>query len=201
MDRAVGKIRLNSGDAMLRDKPAIGMMEFNSIAAGIATADAMLKRAPVELLECRPVCPGKFIVLVHGMTDPVNEAMAAADERGTEATIDRLLLPNVHPSIFPAIVGAVECTDVESLGIIETISMASTIVAADASAKAADVTLTEMRLANGLGGKSFYLMVGDLPNVEAGVEAGLEKVREAGLLVRYEIIQQLHGDVRAKVMF
>ena len=127
--------------------------------------------------------------------------MAAADERGTEAVIDRLLLPNVHPSIFKAIVGAVEAQDVESLAIIETISVASTIVAADASAKAADVTLTEMRLANGLGGKSFYLMVGDLPNVEAGVEAALATVRESGLLVRYEVIQQLHGEVRQKVMF
>jgi microcompartment protein CcmL/EutN len=201
MERAIGKIRLTTGDSMLANKPAIGMVEFNSIAAGIATADAMLKRAPVDLLECRPVCPGKFIVLVHGLTDPINEAMAAADERGTEAVIDRLLLPNVHPSIFKAIVGAVEAQDVESLAIIETISVASTIVAADASAKAADVTLTEMRLANGLGGKSFYLMIGDLPNVEAGVEAALETVRESGLLVRYEVIQQLHGDVRQKVMF
>lgn len=200
MDPALRNIQLAAGST-LGEKPAIGMVEFNSIAGGIATADAMLKRAPVDLLECRPVCPGKFIVLVGGMTDPVNEAMAAADERGTEAVVDRLLLPNVHPSIFPAIVGAVEVQEVESLGIIETISVASTIVAADASAKAAEVTLTEMRLANGLGGKSFYLMVGALPDVEAATEAALEKVRAAGLLVRYELIQQLHETVRQKVMF
>ncbi|MDP7111636.1 MAG: BMC domain-containing protein [Myxococcota bacterium] len=200
MDPALRNIQLAFGRT-LGEKPAIGMVEFNSIAGGIATADAMLKRAPVDLLECRPVCPGKFIVLVGGMTDPVNEAMAAADERGTEAVVDRLLLPNVHPSIFPAIVGAVEVQEVESLGIIETISVASTIVAADASAKAADVTLTEMRLANGLGGKSFYLMVGTLHDVEAATEAGLEMVRSAGLLVRYELIQQLHDGVRQKVMF
>ncbi len=200
MDPALRNIQLASGST-LGEKPAIGMMEFNSIAAGIATADAMLKRAPVDLLECRPVCPGKFIVLVGGLTDPVNEAMAAADDRGTEAMVDRLLLPNVHPSIFPAIVGAVEVQEVESLGIIETISVASTIVAADASAKAAEVTLTEMRLANGLGGKSFYLMVGALPDVEAATEAALDVVRDAGLLVRYELIQQLHESVRQKVMF
>lgn len=200
MDPALRNIQLATGST-LGEKPAIGMVEFNSIAAGIATADAMLKRAPVDLLECRPVCPGKFIVLVGGMTDPVNEAMAAADDRGTEAVVDRLLLPNVHPSIFPAIVGAVEMQEVESLGVVETISVASNIVAADASAKAADVTLTEMRLANGLGGKSFYLMAGDLPNMEAAIEAALEMVRPTGLLVRYELIPQLHETVRRKVMF
>ena len=200
MDPALRNIQLASGSS-LGGKPAIGMVEFNSIAAGIATADAMLKRAPVDLLECRPVCPGKFIVLVGGMTDPVNEAMDAAETRETETVVDRLLLPNVHPSIFPAIVGAVEMQEVESMGIVETISVASTIVAADAAAKAAEVTLTEMRLANGLGGKSFFLMVGDLPNVEAGIEAALEKVRPTGLLVRYELIQQLHEAVRQKVMF
>lgn len=200
MDPALRNIQLASGST-LGEKPAIGMVEFNSIAAGIATADAMLKRAPVDLLECRPVCPGKFIVLVGGMTDPVNEAMAAADDRGTEAVVDRLLLPNVHPSIFPAIVGAVEMQEVESLGVVETISVASNIVAADASVKAADITLTEMRLANGLGGKSFYLMAGDLPNMEAAIEAALEMVRPTGLLVRYELIQQLHETVRRKVMF
>ncbi len=200
MDPALRNIQLAAGST-LGEKPAIGMVEFNSIAAGIATADAMLKRAPVDLLECRPVCPGKFIVLVGGMTDPVNEAMAAADERPIECLVDRLLLPNVHPSIFPAIVGAVEMQEVESLGVVETISVASTIVAADASAKSADVTLTEMRLANGLGGKSFYLMAGDLPNMEAAIEAALETVRPTGLLVRYELIQQLHETVRQKVMF
>ena len=180
--------------------PAIGMIELNSIAAGIKTADVMMKRAPVDLLECRPVCPGKFIILVGGLTDPINEAMTVGLETGAECRVDSLLLPNVHPSIFPALVGAVEAGQVEALGIVETVSVATTIVAGDASAKAADVLLTEMRLANGLGGKSFYLMVGDLPNVEAGVEAGVEKAGAEGLLIRYEIIQQLHEDVRQKVM-
>ncbi|MBN1945639.1 MAG: BMC domain-containing protein [Bradymonadales bacterium] len=201
MDPALGTIQLSDADQTLKNAPAIGMVETNSIAAGIAIADAMLKRAPVELLECRPVCPGKFIILVGGLTDPVNEAMSAAIARGTETVVDSLLLPNVHPSIFPAIVGAVEAREVEALGIVETISVASTIVAADASAKGADVLLTEMRLANGLGGKSFYLMVGDLANVEAGVQAGVEKIKSHGLLVRFEIVQQLHGQVKEKIMF
>ncbi len=183
-----------------QDASAIGMIELNSVAAGIATADVMVKRADVELLECRPVCPGKLIILVGGLTQPVNEAMEAAAERGTEAVIDTLLLPNVHRSVFPALTGSVEAPEVQALGIVETISVASCIVAGDASAKSANVLLTEMRLANGLGGKSFYLMVGDVYSVKEGVEAAVETIRETGMIVRFEIIESLSEQVRRKVI-
>jgi len=88
---------------------------------------------------------------------------------------------------------------VEALGIVETISVASTIVAADVAVKAAAITLTEIRLANGLGGKSFTLMVGDVPNVEAAVEAAVQAIKEDGSLVRWVVIPQLHEDMRQKI--
>ena len=118
---------------------------------------------------------------------------------GGDAVVDSLLLPNVHLSVFPAIAGAVLMEQVEALGIIETISVASTIVAADAAAKAAAVTLTEIRLANGLGGKSFVLVVGDVPNVQAAVEAGVNVIKDEGLLLRWVVIPQLHEDMRRKL--
>ncbi len=180
--------------------PAIGMVETNSVAAGIEVADAMVKRAPVQLLEARPVCPGKFIVLVSGLTDPVNEAMEAGRAVGRDWIVDHLLLPNVHLSVFPALTGSVAVKDVEALGIFETISVASTIVAADAAAKAADITLTEIRLANGLGGKSFFLLVGALEEVQAGVKAALDLTKEVGLLVNAVIVPQLHEQMRQKIM-
>jgi microcompartment protein CcmL/EutN len=89
---------------------------------------------------------------------------------------------------------------VEALGIIETISVATAIVAADAAVKAAEVTLTELRLANGLGGKSFVLLIGDVSNVEAAVEAGARLSRAEGLLVRAVVIPQLHPEMKAKIV-
>lgn len=181
-------------------QPAIGLVETNSIAIGIKVGDAMVKRAPVELLEARTVCPGKYIVLIRGDTGPVGESMDAGLQAGGDAVVDKLLLPNVHLSVFPAIAGAVEMSQVEALGIIETISVASAIVAADAAAKAAAITLTEIRLANGLGGKSFVLMVGDVPNVEAAVEAGVNVIKSEGLLIRAVVIPQLHEEMRQKIV-
>jgi microcompartment protein CcmL/EutN len=181
-------------------EPAIGLIETNSIAIGIRVGDAMVKRAPVNLLEARTVCPGKYIVLVSGDTGPVGEAMESGIEAGGDAIVDKLFLPNVHVSVFPAIASAVEMQQVEALGIIETISVASCIVAADAAAKAAAVTLTELRLANGLGGKSFVLMVGDVPNVQAGVDAGVSLIKDEGLLIRFVVIPQLHEQMRQKIV-
>ena len=181
-------------------EPAIGLIETNSIAVGIQVGDAMVKRAPVRLLEARSICPGKYMVLVGGDTAPVEEAMQAGRAIGAEAIVDQLLLPNVHRSVFPAIAGAVEMGQVEALGIIETLSVATAIVAADAAVKAAEVTLTEIRLANGLGGKSFVLLVGDVSNVEAAVEAGALPCRAEGLLVRAVVIPQLHPDMKAKIV-
>ena len=88
----------------------------------------------------------------------------------------------------------------EALGIIETITVATCIVAADAAAKAADVSLLELRLANGLGGKSFVLIEGEVSEVEAAVEAGTKFPQQEGLLVRKVIISQLHEEMKAKIL-
>jgi microcompartment protein CcmL/EutN len=160
----------------------------------------MVKKAPINLLEARTICPGKYMVLIGGLTGPVEESLQAGLAAGGDAVIDHLLLPNVHLAVFPAIAGAVEVNELEALGIIETITVASTIIAGDAAAKAADVRLLEMRLANGLGGKSFVLIGGDVPNVEAALDAGIRLVKQEGLLVRSVIIPQLHPQMRAKIV-
>ena len=46
---------------------AIGMVETNSIGTGIDATDAMLKRADVQVIYSRSVCPGKYIALITGL--------------------------------------------------------------------------------------------------------------------------------------
>ena len=71
-------------------EPAIGLIETNSVAAGIQAGDAMVKRAPIRLLEARSICPGKYMVLVSGETAPVEEAMQAGLALAGDAVVDRL---------------------------------------------------------------------------------------------------------------
>ncbi len=43
----------------------LGMVEYTTIAAGIRASDAMVKAAPVDLIESRPITPGKYMSLVN----------------------------------------------------------------------------------------------------------------------------------------
>ena len=75
-----------------------------------------------------------------------------------------------------------------AVGIVEYFSVTASILGADAAAKAAEVTLLEVRLGTGIGGKSFVTLTGDVAAVEAGVEAASEPAKEAGMLVNSVVI-------------
>lgn len=167
---------------------AIGLVEFTSIAKGIEAADSMVKTADVEILVSTPVCPGKYFVLVHGDVAAVESSIKAGVRIGGEYVVDEFILANVHPSVYPAITSTIEVKELHALGVIEAFSIASMIVAADSSLKAADVEAIELRLGTGIGGKSFFTMTGDVAAVKAAVEAGAEKAIEKGFLVEKVVI-------------
>ena len=135
---------------------AIGMVELSSIARGIETSDSMLKAAQVELLRSVTVCPGKYMVIVGGDTGAVRASLEAGKAAGGEFVVDTLLIPSVHEQVFPAI---------------EYYSIASAIEAADAAAKAAQITLIEVRTGYAIGGKGFVVLTGDVGAVRAAIDA------------------------------
>jgi microcompartment protein CcmL/EutN len=167
---------------------AIGLVELTSIAKGIQVADVMVKTADVDILTTTPVCPGKYYVLVHGDVAAVESALKAGVRIGGQSIVDEFILPNVHPSVYPAITSTIEVTELHALGIMESFSIASMIVAADSALKAANVEAIELRLGTGIGGKSFFTMTGDVAAVNAAVDAGSQKVIEKGLLVEKVVI-------------
>jgi len=181
-------------------EPAIALVETNSVAMGVLVGDAMVKKADVRLYEARSICPGKYMVLVGGGVGPVEESYREGRAVAQDTLVDYLFLPNAHPDIFPALMSATLPGSGEALGIIETITAATCIVAADAAAKAAEIQLLEIRLANGLGGKSFVFLEGDVSNVEAAMQAGIVPPSQEGLLVRSVIIPQLHEEMRGKIL-
>jgi microcompartment protein CcmL/EutN len=169
-------------------KNAIGLIELSSIAAGYLVADAMLKAADVELILSRTICSGKYMVLVGGDVAGVTSSVEAGQVIGQGAVIDVFVIPNVHPSLFPAISGTSKVDVLEAMGIIESFSVASMIEAADAAAKAANVQLIELRLAMALGGKAFVTLTGDVAAAQAAVDAGAAVVASKGLLVNKVVI-------------
>ncbi|MBN1592084.1 MAG: BMC domain-containing protein [Candidatus Coatesbacteria bacterium] len=186
--------------AQARKPVSIGLIELNSIAVGIETGDAMLKAAYVNLLRASTICPGKYIVLVYGAVDAVRASVQAGRECGAENVVDHLIIPSVHPEVIPAIAAATEVEVVNAIGVIETFSAASSIVAADFAAKAADIQLIEIRLANGIGGKSFVVMTGEIAAVQASVAAGEAHPRGQGLLLKSVVIASPHEDLKDAIL-
>ena len=176
-------------------EPAVALIELSSIAGGILTADAMLKQAPVRLVESKPVSPGKYIILVAGDEASAESSYRRGLEVGGDAVVDHLLIPNLHPQVLSVISGAAKLDAFDSAGVIETQTVASVILAADAAAKTTPVILTEVRLAIGLGGKAFVVMSGDIADVQASVAAGVAAVPEPANVVREVVIPNPHEDL------
>lgn len=158
-------------------KQALGMIEFKTVASGITATDLMLKTAEVEVVQAGPVCPGKYLATVAGEISAVKAAIEAAERYNPTMLIDKFLLGNPHESVTPAISGALDVQNKGAIGIVETFTAASAVVAADTAAKTALIELVEIRLAKGMCGKSYVIMTGSVSSVTAAVErakAGIE---------------------------
>jgi microcompartment protein CcmL/EutN len=178
---------------------AIAAIETSSIAQGAVVGDAMVKTAEVELLEARALSPGKYWVLVGGGVAEVRAAYARGIEAAAETLLDSLFIPQLHEMVTPALAGDVAGADDDALGVLETLSAAAAIVAADRAAKAARVLVRTIRLANGLGGKGYVYVSGDVSNVQAAVDAGRTEALAKGLLVRSVVIPRLAAQMKARI--
>lgn len=179
---------------------AIGLIELNSVAKGVECADAMVKAADVELIMARSACPGRYLAMIAGDVGSVENSIAVGKETADEFLVDTFVIPNVHPGVFPALSCATQVQEMGALGVIETYSSASCIIAADAAAKAADVGLIEIRCANGLAGKSFVTMTGDVASVRAAVEDGIGALKDEGLIQSHVVIPSPSKELHASLM-
>jgi microcompartment protein CcmL/EutN len=186
-------------------QPALALVELSSIAVGIEAGDAMVKRAPVDVVHAGTVHPGRYLVLVAGRVADVEEAFEAGCEVGAAWLVDTVLLPNVHDQVVAALRGSRRTGRGEALGVVETATVAATVLAADAGVKAAAVALLEVRLADGLGGKGYLLFDGAVGDVEAAVAAALDRLGDGrrGATPAQppiaRVIPQLHAELRAEL--
>lgn len=179
---------------------SIGLIELSSVAAGFAVADTMLKAGNVRLLLSRSICSGKYMVLVGGEMAAVESALAAGVEAADGCLIDKFVVANVHPEVLAALGRSQPVEPAGALGVLESFNVAALLQAADVAAKAAQVTLLEIRLAMALGGKAFCTMTGDVASVQAAVAAGRRLISEAGALVNAVVISRPHPDVYQEVI-
>ncbi len=177
--------------------PCIGLLELCSVARGVLVADAILWRASVEILFAAPVQPGKYVMLFTGSVLDVRDALAGGIEAAGDDLIDQLVIPQVHPQVEGALrrTGGIINGTLDAVGVIETKTVAAAVVAADVALKTATIDLLDLRIANGLGGKSFLTLTGEVSDVRSSVGAGARAAADRGQLARDVVIPRPHPDL------
>ncbi len=178
---------------------ALGLLELDSIAAGVEVADAMVKMAPVEFVDAFMTTPGKYVVMVHGDPSSVRSSLDAGRAMAHGALLDTLYIPFLHPQVLPALRQEVRLEALDAVGLVETTSVASGVLAADDAAKAAGIRLVHLHVARGIGGKSILLLEGALHDVQAAVAVAAERARASLRLASTRIIPQPHPDLAARL--
>lgn len=176
------------------DHRAIAILDIRSIAAGIAATDTMIKRAPIALLRAGTVQPGRFLVLLGGTTAATEEAWRAGLASADAFLHDDVFLPDPHQFVLAALRGDRQALAGEALGVIETEGSAALLRAADAGAKAAEVNIAELRLADGLGGNAFLLFAGGLTDVQAALDAAAARAGEQRI-INSSLLPRLDADL------
>jgi microcompartment protein CcmL/EutN len=179
----------------------LGVLELSSVARGLVVCDAALKKAHVRILRASPVGSGKFIVILTGAEADLQEAMEEGISIGDDLVVGQTYLPQVHPQVVGALArkGRLEIT-LDSVGILESRSLASLIRAADVSAKISQVQVVELTFDLDLGGKGYFTVTGELAEVMAAVEAAEAQLRSDGAFIAREIIARPHEGMTGIVL-
>ena len=160
---------------------ALALLEFDSVAAGILAVDRMLKQAPIALLRCGTVHPGRYLALVGGSVASTEEAHAAgvlsAQEQG--ALKDQVILADPHPLLAAAVAGGRVAPLGESVGVIEVSTSPGLLRGIDAALKAVPVDLVEIRLADDLGGHALAIFDGLFPDVQEALQVTADRLGTA----------------------
>ena len=173
--------------------PALGFLELSSIARGLYLTDTVLKKAHIRILASQPISSGKFVLLYVGDVASVEESHRAALEAGEGTLLRQVLIPGVHEKLAPYLdslwsqaptLGQVD----QSIGIVESLTLAGAILAADQALKMAHVSLCRMRLGQGIGGKAYFVLTGAQEEVEAALDAAKTSLKSCESFCRVDLI-------------
>lgn len=166
---------------------SIGAIEFRSISKGIEVADAMVKKADVELIYFRTICPGKFLSIISGNEGEVREAIEHGIRLGEHSIVDSFIINAVHDDIILGLKNKYKVKEKGAIGIMETTSVCSGIQSLDRMLKDANVSVYKLQIAFGIGGKFIFIVSGDLSDIESGMKSA-QRAIESKKIINISII-------------
>jgi microcompartment protein CcmL/EutN len=175
--------------------PALAVLDFDDIPAGIHAVDALLKKAPIAFIKAGTITRGRYLVVFGGSTAATSESLQEALAVGGKAIIDHAFLPDVHAALFDAVFGK-RHRAADSLLILETETASSVVRAVEAALKGTPVELVEVRLSeSGLSGKGVALLSGTLHDVEAAASLAAAGMGDPPRGFSFRLIAAPHDDL------
>jgi microcompartment protein CcmL/EutN len=173
--------------------PAIAVIEFASIADGIFTTDALLKKAPIAMIKGGTVSGGRYLVIFGGTSGSVSESLTEALVVGAGSVLDHALLLDVHDNVHDAVLGKRVACEQEAVAILETDTVSANVRAAELALKGIDVVLVELRLAEyEMSGKAISVFNGPLHEIESAMAIARDFLSSRKESVRDRIIARPH---------
>lgn len=151
----------------------LGIVDSRSIAAGAEITDAMLKAAPVTLVRASVICAGRLLILVEGDLEAVETALRAAEGTGFHLAGKYAISP-VSQQVQAALRRQPSPMGGRAMAVIECRNAADGIMAADTAVKKADVSLMRLVMGQGIGGKSYFVLTGDVAAVREAAQAAAD---------------------------
>lgn len=146
----------------------LGLIESRTIAAGIFLADKMVKAADVTLVKASTICAGRYFIQITGDRSAVETAVASADA-SDYSLVGSFVISNVHPDLLQ---GVGRCRDIpggDAVGVVECKTVSAGVIAADQALKKASVHLARLVIGQGISGKSYFILNGEIAEVEEAV--------------------------------
>jgi microcompartment protein CcmL/EutN len=148
----------------------LGVVECRSIAAGVEIADAMVKVADVELVRAGTICSGRYMIYVSGdraaVASSVNEAVASG-----RPLKGHFVISGVSPQVLSVLRRETPVAEGDALAVVECRCVSAGINAADVAAKRSSVTLARLVAGQGINGKSYFVLSGDVASVREAAQA------------------------------
>lgn len=179
----------------------LGVVESKSIAVGVELADGMVKAGDVTLVRASTICSGRYTIYVSGERAAVESAVLFATDSG-RALMGSFVISQVSKQVIEALKKSTMAEPGNALGVIECRTVSAGINAADHAVKRAMVKLLRLVTGQGINGKSYFVLSGDVDAVKEATEAAKEALGkyliEAVIIPRPDasVVSALTGSVR-----
>lgn len=173
---------------------ALGLLETSSIARGVEALDAMCKAAGVEIAKAEATARGKYLIIITGPVGEVESSLSAGAELAKGVVLAQFIIRNVHKDALSALSAKNKNVKLEAVAMLETKDAMAALFGADIACKAAKVSLIEIKLGAGVGGKGFFSLTGEVGAVKTAVAAAALALPEEAIVSKI-LIPNAHSQL------